>query len=73
MMLRDVVNDKVGRERSRVSLSRDTARASLKFYVMTFVLKFWRGKGIFRVSVFASTTWFTTLGCSFFTTILISP
>jgi len=31
MMLRDVVNDKVGRERSRVSLSRDTARVSLNF------------------------------------------
>jgi len=43
MMLRDVVNDKVGRERSRVSLSRDTARVSLKFYVMTFV-KFGAGK-----------------------------
>ena len=31
MMLIDVVNDKVGRERSRVSLSRDTARVSLNF------------------------------------------
>jgi len=48
MMLRDVVNDKVGRERSasaRVSLSRDTARVSLNLCV-DFYAQIWRGKDI---------------------------
>ena len=69
MMLRDVVNDKVGRERSRVSLSRDTARVSLNL-CDDFCAQLARERHCLGFSIFATCF---TLGYSFFTTILISP